>query len=164
MIEIDGASIGLRKFEPEDVNALYSFRNDRDVASSLGGFSTGYAKTDLAGWIEYHASRNDEVVYAVVDDTDQVIGHVGLYQIDHRVRKAEFAVLIGNPAFQGRGLGRTISQWMVEYGFLELNLNKVTLSVLANNRRARQYLSVGFVEEGVMRRNSTGMGNISTWS
>jgi RimJ/RimL family protein N-acetyltransferase len=154
MIRIDGTGISLRKFESRDVEALFSFRNDRDITSQLGGFSTGYSRVDLENWINYHGSRSDEVIYALVDETDMAFGHVGLYQLDHRVRKAEFAVLIGQTSFQGRGLGRSISSWMIDFGFSELNLNKITLSVLQSNIRAHTlYKSLGFVQEGVLRQD-----------
>jgi len=41
---------------------------------------------------------------------------------------------------------------MLRYGFMELNLNRVTLGVFANNPRAvRSYEKCGFVHEGCLR-------------
>lgn len=154
MISLDRVGIGLRKFEPRDIPALYAFRNDREVTSGLGGFSTGYTVSDLERWIDHHNSRADEVMYAIVDSDDEVLGHVGLYRVDSRVRKAGFGILIGRTESQGRGVGRAVSQWMIDFGFQELNLNKISLSVLSSNERAfHLYKSLGFVEEGVQRQD-----------
>ena len=43
----------LRPLEPSDLDRLYEFRNDIEVISQLGGFTTGYSRKDLsvANWI-----------------------------------------------------------------------------------------------------------------
>lgn len=151
MIEMTSAR--LRPLEPADLERLYRFRNDPEVAAQLGGFSTGYARADLADWLESHRRRADEVLWAIaLKPDDRCIGHAGLYRIDHRVRKAEYAILIGDREQQGKGIGREVSEAALHYGFSELNLNKVSLTVLVGNERALGlYRSLGFVVEGVLR-------------
>jgi RimJ/RimL family protein N-acetyltransferase len=143
----------LRPLEPSDLDRLYRYRNDREVARHLGGFSTGYARADLAAWLEAHRNRADEVLWAIATKHDDTcIGHAGLYRIDYRVRKAEYAILIGDREHQGKGIGREVSEAVLHYGFDQLNLHKVSLSVLASNARAiRLYQALGFVQEGVLR-------------
>lgn len=143
----------LRKFDEEDVPALHAFRNDPEVTNGLVGTSHGYSMKDLASWIEAHRNRSDEILWAIANEVDNAcIGHVGLYRIDYRIRKAEFAILIGSSSFQGRGLGRKISTWAVDYGFRELNLYKVSLTALPTNLRALSlYESLGFQRDGVLR-------------
>jgi RimJ/RimL family protein N-acetyltransferase len=143
----------LRKPEPADVKALYRQKNDAEIAAMLGGFSTGYSETDLAEWVEYHRKRSDEVIWIVAREADnECVGHVGLYQIDHRVRSAEFAILLGDRNAWGKGLGLACTRFAADYGFRQLNLNRIHLSVLATNERAiRLYLSAGFREEGRLR-------------
>jgi RimJ/RimL family protein N-acetyltransferase len=153
VIHLGDLPVALRKFEDRDVESLYRFRNDREITRHLGGFSTGYSRADLAEWIAFHRKRSDEVIYAIATQpSDECIGHVGLYNIDHRIRKAEFAILIGDPGAQGKGLGRAISCWMVDFGFREHNLHKIELTVLADNQRAiRLYERLGFRVDGILR-------------
>jgi ribosomal-protein-alanine N-acetyltransferase len=143
----------LRRPEPSDIEALYVQKNDPEIAALLGGFGMGYSVADLHDWVEYHRKRADEVVWAIVERaTGKCVGHVGLYQIDHRVRDAEFAIMLGDRAAWGRGLGRGCTRFAVDYGFRQLNLNRVHLSVLATNERAiRLYHSLGFRDEGCLR-------------
>jgi RimJ/RimL family protein N-acetyltransferase len=83
---------------------------------------------------------------------DRGLGHVGLYNIDARVGMAEYAIMIGDREYWGRGLGRLCTVFCIEYGFRQLNLNRIYLSVLAGNSRARHlYASIGFREEGTLR-------------
>jgi RimJ/RimL family protein N-acetyltransferase len=143
----------LRRLEPNDINDLYQYRNDWEVIRTLGGFSAGYSRQDLKEWMEYHRNCRDEIIWTVAEqETDRCLGHVGLYNIDHRVRKAEFAIMIGDRKWWGRGLGRKVTQAVVDYGFCHLNLHRVYLSVLQNNERAISlYHSLGFRKEGVLR-------------
>jgi RimJ/RimL family protein N-acetyltransferase len=145
--------ISMRRPEPRDLDALLRFKNDPEVAALLGGFHTGLARADLDDWLARRRGRSDELVFTIASLADDAcLGHVGLYQIDARVRTAEFAIMLGDKSIWGRGIGKAATRWMVEYGFRWLNLNRVHLSVLANNPRAQHvYASLGFVVEGTLR-------------
>ena len=143
----------LRPLGSDDLEALYKYKNDPEVAGMLGGFSTGYSLRDLEDWLDFHRKRSDEILWAIAEcKSNQCAGHVGLYKIDHRVRSAEFGIVIGERALWGQGLGRACTTEVVDYGFRDLNLNRIYLTVLASNERAtRLYRSLGFYEEGRMR-------------
>jgi [ribosomal protein S5]-alanine N-acetyltransferase len=146
------AGLRLRRLERSDIDALYVVKNDPEVTSMLGGFSVGYSKTELEGWVDFHRAAKDEAFFVIADTKDRAIGHVALYKINHRIRSAEFAILIGDRSTWGKGLGRACTRFAVEYGFDQLNLRRIQLEVLATNERAiRLYRSVGFVEEGRLR-------------
>lgn len=151
---IDIEDVRLRKPESKDIEALYRQKNDPEAVLPLGGFGFGYARSGIARWVEAHEARSDEIIWVVASrDQDECMGHVGLYNIDHRIRKAEFAIMLGDARARGRGLGRAITQRVTSYGFEELNLQRVELSVLATNARARAvYEKIGFQEEGCLRR------------
>lgn len=146
-------SFRLRPIEPEDGPYLYLYKNDPEVAALLGGFHSGLAKADIQDWVDRHRKRSDEILWAIAEgEGGRCIGHVGLYKIDHRARSAEFAIMLGSKAHWNKGLGKSITAFVVEYGFSELNLNRIQLSVLSTNGRALQlYHSLGFTEEGRLR-------------
>lgn len=150
MIELGG--VRLRPPEERDAGAIQSLRNDELTRGSLGGFSVGYSTRDVNEWLERHRVRADEVVWAVATvGDDECIGHTGLYNLDQRVRRAEFGIVLARPN-TGRGIGRTVTTAVLSFGFRELNLRRIYLSVLANNERAiRLYRAMGFVEEGRLR-------------
>lgn len=145
--------IVLRRPEPADAEALYRQKNDPAVVGQLEGFSPGMAMADVRDWIDRHRAARDEVLWIIADaETQACLGHVALYRIDHRVRTAEFGILLGEPAVWGRGIGRACTRFAVEYGFAELNLNRISLTVLATNERAAGlYRSLGFQDEGRLR-------------
>ena len=143
----------LRKPEPFDVDLLYSFKNDSEIFSMLGGFHSGYSFSDISNWIKNHSVAQNEVLWIIADPHDNsCLGHVGLYNIDFRVRSAEFGLLIGNKKKWGMGLGTHVSSSVIQYGFYQLNLNRISLNVLKSNTRAcKLYEKLGFILEGTLR-------------
>jgi len=146
---------GLRFRLPElnDANDLHEMRNDELAVKSLGGFSIGMTLEAAQKWVAERSKYGNDVVFMISPLGHQgIIGHVGLYKIDHRIRSAEFAILIGNREFWGRGLGKTATLFALEFAFLQLNLNRVSLQVLADNKKAISlYQKVGFSQEGILR-------------
>lgn len=145
----------LRRPEPSDAKALYAQKNDPDIANRLGGWTVGYSIADINNWISHRQVPGADILWVVADAvSDECMGHVGLYRIDHRVRKAEFGIMLGDTATWGKGLGRDVSQRVLEYGFEMLNLQRIELSVLGPNEVAQHlYESLGFRQEGLLRRS-----------
>lgn len=104
-------------------------------------------------WIESQGKSHSDYVFGiVVKQGDRPIGTTGLHRIDAVNRSASLGICIGESSFQGRGFGREAVRLALKYGFEELNLNRIELSVFADNWRAiRTYQKVGFVQEGCLR-------------
>ena len=138
---------------PDDLDAFYAMRNDAEALRPLGGYSPGMSRKAAAEWLAARATPSRDLIFMMLHQgSGDVIGHVGLYQLDHRVRSGEFAILIGNRGYWGRGLGETATRFMVEYGFAQLNLHRIQLEVLTSNARAiGLYVKVGFQHEGTRR-------------
>jgi [ribosomal protein S5]-alanine N-acetyltransferase len=152
MLKIE-EKIRLRKPEISDVESLYVLKNDVKSSETLGGFSSGYTKTSIADWINFHNNASDEVIFIIQDfKSEKIIGHVGLYNIDYRVRKAEFAILIADMNYRGKGYGTLCTEFMIKYGFEQLNLNRIELSLFTDNLSALAvYKKTGFIQEGIQR-------------
>lgn len=153
--------IMLRKPELEDAEVLYHLKNDPETIDLLGGFTKGYDKEGIKAWITFHNNASDECLYLIEEiSSGKVIGHVGLYNIDHRIRKAEFAIMIADKSAKGKGYGNICTEYMLEFGFNQLNLNRIELSLLSTNKIAHHiYLKNGFVEEGILKQAQFKNGN-----
>ncbi len=143
----------LRPPELSDVEELYLQKNDPAVTRELGGFSKGYSRQGITDWIAYHRSTANELLLVIAHaGTNKCLGHIGLYQIDHRIGQAEFAIMVGDTSSHRRGVGKGTSRFMLQYGFEQLKLNRIALQVLESNAGARAlYTSLGFSEEGRLR-------------
>jgi UDP-4-amino-4,6-dideoxy-N-acetyl-beta-L-altrosamine N-acetyltransferase len=79
------------------------------------------------------------------------IGTIGLSGIDRVHGHAEYGILLGEPAYEGKGYARAASERILELAFGDLGLHRVYLRVFPENARARKlYAALGFAEEGVL--------------
>jgi RimJ/RimL family protein N-acetyltransferase len=91
---------------------------------------------------------------------DRLLGIVDLYINNWPGRDAFVGLGIGEREFWCKGYGTDLMKLILRYGFTEVNLNRVTLTVFEYNPRAiRVYEKVGFRHEGRMRKllNKEGM-------
>jgi RimJ/RimL family protein N-acetyltransferase len=80
---------------------------------------------------------------------DRLIGLIGLYTIFQPHREAFMGIQIGERDYWGKGYGTDALRVLLRFGFEELNLQRVSLSVLEGNERAmRSYEKCGFRYEG----------------
>jgi RimJ/RimL family protein N-acetyltransferase len=86
-----------------------------------------------------------EQLFAILDESGQMIGRTGLFEIDARSGTAELGIVIGDPEQWGRGYGRDAVRALVEFGFRDLELKRIHLYTFPENRRARRaYEAAGF--------------------
>lgn len=80
---------------------------------------------------------------------DRLIGLIGLYTIFWPQREAFMGINIGEREYWGKGHGTDALRVLLRYAFDELNLYRISLSVLEGNGRAmRSYEKCGFKLEG----------------
>ena len=98
-------------------------------------------------------SNDDIVVLAIINKEDNChIGNVSLQNIEWINRRAEFAIIIGEKAYYGKGLATEAGKLIIGYGFDRLNLNSIWLGAHAENKAAISvYKKLGFKEEGRIR-------------
>ena len=103
-------------------------------------------------WFESTQKIADQFMFAVMLDEDRLIGTMSLFKVDGKNRSCTLGVSIADPTAQGQGHGSEALGLIMEFGFLELNLNRIQLFVMEFNPRARQlYERLGFKLEGSLR-------------
>ncbi len=78
-------------------------------------------------------SRRENLVWSVNHTSDGHIGNVSLQQIDLLNRNAEVAIIIGEKAHWGSGVGKLAVRAALGHGFRFLNLHKIYLGTAAGN-------------------------------
>lgn len=146
--------IYLRALELNDYTELYKWRNNFNVTDLLGGNRFFVSSFREKKWVE-DAIINDKTnlhLAICLKEANQIIGLVNLTNIDFRNRKAEFSIMIGDSKQHNKGYGSFAINLMLSHGFEELNLNRIYLTVLSINNKAKEmYENLGFKEEGVLR-------------
>jgi diamine N-acetyltransferase len=147
--------IQLRELARQDVPTLNTWRGDPSVIQHLGSNFLYIAPEIDAKWYDnYLNNRQNAVRLAIVDsdNNDAFIGTVQLINIQAINRNAEFSIMIGDKNYWSKGVGFIATKAIIEHGFKDLNLHRIYLTVLADNKRAiRLYEKIGFQHEGILK-------------
>ena len=147
-----GERVYLRPLDEADLDRCLGWINDPEVISTLGRRFPMSATLEREWLTGQYKSEKALSLAIVVKDGDRHIGNCGFNDIDYVNRKAVFGILIGEKDQWGKGYGPEAARLIVDYGFNQLNLHRISLTVYSNNPRAiRSYEKVGFVHEGTLR-------------
>lgn len=147
--------IYLRELKESDLEAINTWRNDHDIVDLLGAnFRYINLETDKEWFQGYMRNRNNQVRCSIcLRESHEVVGLISLTSIDYLNSNAELHIMIGKKDCQNKGVGTLAVREMIKHGFLNLNLERIYLSVLVSNERAiNMYKKVGFKQEGVLRK------------
>ena len=109
----------------------------------------------------FHQKDNAHRMDCTIEYDGVPVGVIGLLAIDTVNRKAEYYITVGNTEYHGRGIAKQATMLILEYAFLDLDLNKVYLTVDSDNEKAcRLYERVGMSCEGVFREDLLRRGKL----
>jgi RimJ/RimL family protein N-acetyltransferase len=129
--------------------------NDPDVRRGLS-IDTPLSLPQEEKWFENNLQSPIEVqplaIEAQYDEDWQLIGNIGLMDLDWHARSAEIGIFIGEKHYWDQGFGKEAMELMLEHSFVTYNLHRIFLRVYDTNSRAiRCYEKIGFTHEGRMR-------------
>ena len=92
----------------------------------------------------------EEFIFSIVKvDNDELIGNIGLNNIDYKNGSAELGIFIGEEDNLSKGYGSEAIKLLINYAFNNLRLHNIMLTVYADNIRAiKCYNKCGFKEFG----------------
>ncbi|TAJ21545.1 MAG: N-acetyltransferase [Dehalococcoidia bacterium] len=147
----DGERVSLRAIEPEDIDRYLTWLNDPEVTRWLAQrYPIGREGERQILERLSRANGYDNAAFAVDDRlSGEHLGTISLFDVRPESRVAELGIFIGAKARWGEGIGYDALVTLLRFGFWEMNLRRVELSVLDGNVRAKAlYERVGFVEVG----------------
>jgi RimJ/RimL family protein N-acetyltransferase len=108
---------------------------------------------DHIHWFEEMAKGEEQMPFAVRTLVeDRLVGLLVIKDIMWQARHCSFFIGIGDPTERGRGYGSDAVRVLLRYAFLEMNLNRVGLEVMAYNAEAiHAYEAAGFQQDGRLR-------------
>ena len=147
-----GERLYLRSLEESDIDRCLVWINDPNITATIA-LRFPFNRAREQEWFASLYKTDREVPLAIVlKDGDRHIGNCGLHQIDYPNRHAQFGIMIGEKEEWDRGYASEASRLIIDYGFKQLGLHRISLQVYAHNARAqRVYEKLGFVREGVQR-------------
>jgi RimJ/RimL family protein N-acetyltransferase len=149
-----GQRVRLRALLEDDLPVLARWEMDAGRAATLSNRvappSEAAAKDQLAKWCE---NAGDNLGFSIValDDPKPLVGNISLWRGHAKDRYATIGIALGRE-YLGRGYGTDAMRVIVDYGFRELGLHRIQLTVAPFNPAGiRAYEKAGFTEEGRRR-------------
>jgi len=141
-----------RKFNFEDIETRVSWINNPSIYLTMY-FDVPISIESTLEWYKRIKVDNFRIDFSFISETGELLAMGGFTGIDYKNKNAEFYIMV-NPDLQGKGIGKSVSLWMCNYGFSILHLNKIYLYTDDNNIFAYKiYEKAGFTLEGVMRKH-----------
>ena len=150
--------VRIRELRKKDSQKYFEWINRRELVIFNSPYSP-ISELSHNSWFDSVTKNNQIKIFSAVVENgsaeEMLIGSCSLRNIDTLNRNAELQIRIGEESQQNRGFGTKVTQKLVEFGFRDLNLNRIYLDVFQNNKRAiKTYTKCGFVEEGVKREST----------
>jgi RimJ/RimL family protein N-acetyltransferase len=143
-----------------DLEPCYEWFNDLEVTRFLSIVGPPITRTGERAVLERHGVPTDgSCFFAIEADDGATIGNCALHRISYLTRAAVLGITIGDKRYWSRGYGTDAVKTLCAYAFVELNLQRIGLSLFASNARAlRCYEKAGLQVEGRLRRACYGSG------
>jgi RimJ/RimL family protein N-acetyltransferase len=148
--------IRLRALTISDIDKTLNWHNQEEISELYSGHPFPVNIEMERKWYEKILTSNFPVTVFGIEEIEKncLIGITVLKDINLINRSAEFAVYIGDKEYRGKGLSKEASFLTLTFAFNNLGLNRIFLKVLEENEVAiKLYRSVGFIEEGKLRKS-----------
>ena len=151
---LSGKKVYLCPVERESLEQLRQWRNKPELRKYFREHRE-ISKDMQLQWFEKRVLGDPNQVNFEIRDlnTDTLIGHCGLYYINWIHRHGEFGIYVGDDKFRSGGFGSDALRVLINYGFNDLNLNKIWCEVYTNNTALKVYEHIGFKYEGKLRQH-----------
>ena len=150
---LKGSLVYLRALEEKDLHGNYfQWLNDEDVCRHNSHAVFPNTESGMKDFLESQHNSKNKIVLAIVDiQTDKHIGNISLQNVDWVSRTAEYAILMGEKKYWGKGYSTEASLIICDYGFTKLNLNRIYCGTSEVNI-GMQKLAEKMKKEGLRRK------------
>ncbi|MCP1223379.1 GNAT family N-acetyltransferase [Sebaldella sp. S0638] len=149
--KIIGERCYLSPISMEDVPKYTNWLNDFEVVMS----TTLYSRiVDVEAESEALAELKKGYHFAIrLNQTNELIGNIGLNDVDFLNRNAELGIIIGNKTYWKQGYGKESIELLLDFTFNILNMKNVYLKVFEFNAPGiKLYEKTGFKMAGRLRK------------
>jgi RimJ/RimL family protein N-acetyltransferase len=142
-------AFSIRPFESTDIDSLIEFANNPKIAANLTDqFPHPYTRESAENFIKMTMLHSPPTIFAI-DISGKASGGIGLHvQTDIHIKNAELGYWLAEP-FWGQGIMTKAVKHIVDYGFKNLDINRIFARPFGTNIASQKVLkNAGFVLEG----------------
>jgi diamine N-acetyltransferase len=145
-----GTRVNLRALEPDDVEVLYAWENDRSIWH-LSNTITPFSRFTLEQYVlnagqDIYATRQLRMMIDLIEPREETrsIGSVDLFDFEPSHQRAGVGILLLE-AFRGKGYASEALDLLINYAFDVLQLHQLFTNIATNNTESiRLFESKGF--------------------
>lgn len=150
-IFIEGEQVYLRALNDNDLNGNYvNWLNDAEVCKYNAHHRFVNTKEKTKSYIDSVNNSNTNLVLAVCyKEDDRHIGNISIQNINYIDSCAEFAIVMGETGYHGKGLAFEAARLIINHAFSTLNLHRVYCGTSSENTPMQKLaLKLGMEQEG----------------
>ncbi len=146
----------LRNFRRGDEASLQKNVNNKEIAANTALIPYPYTMRHANQWIKHNLKEQRKkkrtTANFVIDLKGEVIGNIGLSNIDRKNNNAELGYWLGKN-YWGKGIMTRAVKQVVNHGFKRLKLKRIYAKVYSHNKGSKRVLEkAGFKHEGILRK------------
>ena len=155
---IKSKNFGLRAVEEKDLEKLRDWRNLTDFRKNFREVRE-LSLTDQKNWLRsVNDAKQNNFMFSIIDlKNNQVIGACGLLYINWIISSADFSFYIGKDELyiDNKGIALEIANLLIDYGFNNLNLNKIWMELYEFDYKKINFFTkeFNFLVDGKLRQN-----------
>ncbi len=148
---LENETILLRSFQDKDIEMWTSWFNDNETTRFMNKAVFPNTESQQRKHLENSKVDKNNIQFAIVlkDESQSLIGTIGIHKIDWVHRTADISILIGERIGLGKGIGKQAISLVVDHAFLKMNMRKLTAGMWSENIGSKKAFEAnGFIKEG----------------
>lgn len=146
--KLEGERVYISPMNVEDAEIYTKWLNDPEIVQYLSLRNSLVSIYGERSYIE-NFSKVEFNMCIVKKENDELIGNIGLSELDYKNGTAELGIFIGEKENLGKGYGSEAIKLLTKYAFEELRLHSIYLRTYdINDRAVKAYEKCGFKEFG----------------
>lgn len=153
-----GSSIGIRPFQPSDVDLLFAAVREslKEISPWLPWCHPDYSMEDSKTWVmgrEAAWEKSEEYSFVIFEvESGAFLGGVGLHHINSLDRCANLGYWVRTSRTR-QGIAPEATRFIAHFGFRELKLNRLEIIVEVGNKASQRVAEkIGAKREGLLRK------------
>jgi len=149
--KIVGNKVYLSPINTDDYLTYVEMLNNFEIAKGVNQYVKMVSIDSEKKWLEM--AINEKYIFAIVCmENDTLLGNISLMNVNNIDGTAELGIFIGDENYLSKGYGSEAIMLLLNYAFMQINLNNIMLKVFSFNKRAiKAYEKCGFKTFGVWK-------------
>ncbi len=146
--------VTLAPLQPEDVNAIYLSWLADPVVTRFTEITAPGDEASVRFYVAQAIAASDAAIWRI-NYSGSHVGNIRLSRVNRRHSRAELALLVGERAVWGKGIGTTAVRLLADHAFAAYELHKLVAGIYAGNEGScRVFEKAGFHREAVLRNHA----------